>query len=90
MLKALWRKLKCKHDYFIARTYADSYVDDSGYSYKVVVYTRYILECRECGKRKETSNPWQAHEKSRAERQAELKGRHERQMVNRRRVGIGK
>lgn len=90
MLKTFWKRLRCEHDYKIESTYKDSYVDDSGYRYKVVVYSRYILKCRECGRKKDTRDPWQAHEKSRAERQAELKERHERQMANRRRVGIYK
>jgi hypothetical protein len=76
----------CEHDYFIQKKYYDSYVDDSGYRYKVVVYKRYILKCRECGRKKDTSDPWQANEKPKAQRDAELNERLKLQVEARKRV----
>lgn len=90
MLKTFWKRLRCEHDYFIAKKYYDSYTDESGYYYKTVVYARYVLKCRNCGKRKDTEKSWLAHDKPKVQRDAELRERHERQMANRRRVGIGK
>lgn len=93
----------CDHDYYVADKYLDDYVEEGQFSYRTVVYVRYILKCKKCGKRKDTSSDFwekQANKKAEEERSERLKEiaehrkkfikeRLEQQGENRRRVGIG-